>query len=65
MEESDLELPELPEIPEAHNHNNFPKAKQKIYSALFDEELQDEQEEYDLHPRHARVWWKTTEYRRP
>jgi len=55
MEESDLELPELPEIPEAHNHNNFPKAKQKIYSALFDEELQDEQEEYDLHPRHARV----------
>jgi len=58
MEESDIELPELPEIPEipeVHNHNNTPKAKQKIYSALFDEELQDEEEEYDLHPKHARV----------
>jgi len=58
MDESDVELPgppELPEIPEVPNQNNSPQTGRKIYSALSDEELQDGQEEYDLHPKHARV----------
>ena len=36
---------------ENHDEQKIPEqAKRKIYSAIFDEELEDEQEEYDLHP---------------
>ena len=41
------------EIPEDKNMDLSPEAKRAIYSALFDEKSQDEQEEYDVHPKHA------------
>ena len=49
MDESEMEIPEV------HNQGVSSEAKRKIFSALFDEELHDEQEEYDVHPKHAPV----------
>ena len=46
------------EIPEDKNMDLSPEAKRAIYSALFDEQSQDEQEEYDVHPKHAPAWKK-------
>ena len=40
------------EIPEVHNQDVSSEGTRKIPSALFDEELHDEQEEYDVHPKH-------------
>ena len=49
MDESEIEIPEV------HNQDVSAEAKRKIISALFDEELQDEQEEYVVHPKHAPI----------
>ena len=39
---------------ENHDEQKIPEqAKRKIYPAIFDEELEDEQEEYDVHPNNA------------
>ena len=49
MDESEMEIPEV------HNQDVSAEAKRKIISALFDDELHDEQEEYDVHSKHAKV----------
>ena len=49
MDESEMETPEV------HNQDVSAEAKRKIISALLDDELHDEQEEYDVHPKHAKV----------
>ena len=52
MDESEMETPDV------HNQDVSAEAKRKIISALFDDELHDgndEQEEYDVHPKHAPV----------
>ena len=41
------------EIPEDHNKDLSPEAKREIYSTLFDEDSQGEQEEHNVHPKHA------------
>ena len=38
---------------EVHEQEIPKEAKRKIYAALFDEEIEDEPEEYDINPKHA------------
>ena len=50
MDEGEIERPET--VPEDHTSA---EAKQKVYSAPFDEQLDNEQEGYDVHPKHDHV----------
>ena len=38
---------------EVQKQDTHEETKQKIFEALLDKELEDEQEDYDLHPKHA------------
>lgn len=43
----------IPVSAEVQEQDTQEEAKQKIFEALLEKELEDEQEDYDLHPKHA------------